>query len=186
MFMLLSEWAREPAFNDRSMRRYDADRPCRNRRGSLKLFIPFAIASEYLKGLVTGAARTSFQVKNFVKQLLNFYSSGFQCLSAKGSRSIYPAGGPAFALTSGSQVSLSFQTVQHWIKSPRTEFVTVPCQFFADLGSKDRFLTGVMKNVKADQARVQVSIVHYVDIRCRNSILKTPILPAADSAVNKV
>ena len=76
-------------------------------------------------------------------------------------------------MLSRAQISLFFQTVQKRIKRPETDLIAVPRQFLSHLESKDRPFHGVMKNVEADQARVEVTVLKAVigiGFRYRHSI----------------
>ena len=58
----------------------------------------------------------------------------------------------------GAQIALLLQAVKQRIQTPGTDAVAVPRQFLDHAQPEDRLFDGVMQDVQADQAGVQIAV----------------------------
>ena len=56
-----------------------------------------------------------------------------------------------------------FKPVQQWIKSARTQLVSVPAKFLDEPQTKNGLPRRVVKNMKSDQAAVKILVSSIVD-----------------------
>jgi len=115
-----------------------------------------------------------FHAKHFPKEFMHAPSRRSQRLSAQRSYPVHAPRGFPVALQVRTQIGLVLQAVQDGIKRSRAQLVPMPSQFLGDPNSVKRLFRGVVKNVQANQPRVETLIIHIV-CRCPVSISKSNI-----------
>jgi hypothetical protein len=102
----------------------------------------------------------SLRAHQFQEQLANLILCRCQCLTATWSRKVDFASRFALASFRRSNVALSFQAVKNRVKRARTDPVPVAGEFLNHAEAEDgRLVDGVMKDVQADEARVEITVV---------------------------
>ena len=95
-----------------------------------------------------------------MKELSNLGLRSGKSFATKRGRTINAAQRFAVALLSGAEVALPFETAKQRIKRAGADAVAVAREFFHHAEAEDGLLDGVMEDVEADQAGIEVAIVN--------------------------
>jgi len=107
-----------------------------------------------------GKFHQGLSLKEFAEQFPDLLFRGLQCPLTSWSRSIHAANFPGQVVLLGTEQPIFFESVKHRVQRSRAEFVTMPCQLFDHTQAEDSLFCCVVKNMKADKARIQLPCVH--------------------------
>ena len=127
----------------------------------------------------SGKFHHGFALEKFAKQFSDLLFRGGQSPLADCGRSIHAANFPSKALLIGAEQPLFFQSVEYWVQCSWAELVTVPRQLFDHAQTEDSLLCCVVKNVEADEARIELPGIHKLLFGCSHYRIPLSISPIA-------
>lgn len=99
-------------------------------------------------------------LKKFAKQFPDLLFRGLQCPLTCWSRPIHAANFSSKVVFLGTEQPVFFESVKNRVQRPRAELISMPCQLFDHAQAEDSLFCCVVKNMKADKARIQLPRVH--------------------------